>query len=161
MKLRNIRRAILAGIGVAALAGALCTPATASAATASVSAGPCTLTGIYNYAGNGVEELSSSGVGNVTLSAAGSDPFYNCYQTTSGGHTYYEYVDGDTGNCLQATVGDTYMAEGGCAQNSRQFWFWNSHVLENLYFGTKAYTDGTSVKLGSGSGTLYDWSLIE
>jgi hypothetical protein len=40
-------------------------------------------------------------------------------------------------------------------------WFWNSHVLENLYFGTKAYTDGTSVRLGSGSGTLYDWSLVE
>jgi hypothetical protein len=78
---------------------------------------------------------------------------------SSGGHTYYEYQDVATGLCIQANTADTQMSAGGCTTSHRQYWFWNSHVLENLAFGTKAYASGSNVDLGTGSGSAYDWTV--
>jgi hypothetical protein len=148
--MRTIRKIVIAAIGAAALVGSLSLPAAASTSV------------VNHYIQSDYNGLliasDGGGPGNVGLRITG-DNFVVIASESSGGHTYYEYEDTDTGLCLQATVGDTFMAEGNCAGVSRQFWFWNSKVIVNLAFGSKAHVDGSAVALGFGSGSAYDWTI--
>jgi hypothetical protein len=147
----------VAAIGMVALAGALALPATASAAVTSHAGGasPQLYHDFFilnNSNGKGIFGLN----GNVYLGSAAK--MENIDEDTVDGHVYYEYEDLTTGNCLQANVGDSFMTEGICAGVSRQFWFWNSKVITNLAFGSKAYAAG-DVALGFGSGDAYAWTI--
>lgn len=148
--MRTIRKTVIAVVGALALAGSFSLPAAASTSVVNH----------YIQSDDNGRLIASDdgGAGDVVLANTG-DNFVVIASKSSGGHTYYEYEDTDTGLCLQATVGDTFMAEGGCAGVTRQFWFWNSEVLVNLAFGSKAHVDGSAVALGSGSGAAYDWTV--
>jgi hypothetical protein len=151
VQMRTIRKAVIAAIGAVALAGSFGLPAAASTSRV--------VNHFIQSDYNGLLVTSNGGSsGNVVLTSLG-DNFVVIASNSSGGHTYFEYKDTDTGLCLQATVGDTFMAEGGCAGVTRQFWFWNSHVIVNLAFGSKAHVAGSAVALGSGSGATYDWTI--
>jgi hypothetical protein len=164
-------RTFVAVIGAVALLGALSLPTAASATVTGHGAKASPLIDEDFFIGwNGAVPgagISATGAGDVLLSGA-SDVFENIAQESYDGHTYYEYKDvvnpdngPGTGLCLQATVGDTFMAEGGCEQVTRQFWFYNGMVLVNRAFGSKAKADGTQVSLGFGTGADYQWSIIE
>jgi hypothetical protein len=146
--MRAIRKTVIAAIGAAALVGSFSLPAAASTSVVDH----------YIKSDDNGLLIAGGGPGDVVLSNTG-DIFVVLTSESSSGHTYYEYEDTDTGLCLQATVGDTFMAEGNCAGVSRQFWFWNSKVIVNLAFGSKAHVDGSAVALGFGSGSAYDWTI--
>jgi hypothetical protein len=163
--MKFIRRTII-GISAVALTGALGLPATASAAVAShAGAARALLGGDYQIASDdGGDTIYATGAGDVLLGAAYAgedDEMQTKAQETYDGHVYYEYEDLNTGLCLQANVSDTFMAEGGCAQVSRQFWFWNGQVLVNRAFNSKACADLPYVDLNiNGSGLICEWGIV-
>ena len=111
-----------------------------------------------NY-GSGLYIQSNPTTGALSL---GNQPrAFEIKASLDQGVTWYEYVDGVTGLCLQANVADTAVAEGGCEQNARQFWYWSSTsgIITNNYFGSHIEAKGTSVDLGSGSTTPFTWNI--
>jgi hypothetical protein len=135
---------VVAAIGAVALA----LPVTASAAVTHTIENS---NGTYVYVNPNLSVQLVSAPNASTLQIVGT--------IKSGGHTYYEYQDVLTGYCIQATTNDSKMAAGGCIGSNRQYWFWNSHVLVNYAFATKAYASGSNVDLGTGSGSAYDWVI--
>jgi hypothetical protein len=144
---------------IAALAGAAALAASLTALSA-----PAAQAATLHYIQSDYSGYAIASDGAVVVLASVGDDFVVKATEKYDGHTYYEYQDKVTGNCLQANVTDKVVAEGGCAQNARQFWWYDSaKLLVNRYFGTKACAEGkesgASVDLSRGSGLACDWTV--